>query len=55
MGFQVNQILKGLDITVILATMSLGCVDSPTYDESVATPIEQLRDPNAEIHFQHHN
>jgi HEAT repeat protein len=48
-----NQILKGLYITVILATISvLGCGNSPVYDESIATPIEQLRDPNAEVRFQ---
>ena len=48
-----NQILKGLYITVTLATISvLGCGNSPVYDESIATPIEQLRDPNAEVHSQ---
>ena len=41
-----NQILKGLYITVILATISvLGCGNSPVY-------IEQLRDPNAEVRSQ---
>ena len=48
-----NQTLKGLYITVILATISLsGCGASPVYDESITTPIEQLRDPNAEVRFQ---
>ena len=48
-----NQILKGLYITVILATISLsGCGASPVYDESITTPIEQLRDPNAEVRLQ---
>ena len=48
-----DQILKGLYIIAILATISvLGCGDSPVYDESIATPIEQSRDPNAEIGFQ---
>ena len=48
-----NQILKGLYITVTLTTISvLGCGDSPVYDESIATPIEQLRDPNTEVRSQ---
>ena len=48
-----GQILKVLYITPILVTISvLGCGGSPVYDESIATPIEQLRDPNAEVRFQ---
>ena len=48
-----GQILKGLCIAVTLATISVfGCGDSPVYDESIATPIERLRDPNAEVRFQ---
>ena len=48
-----TQILKGLYITAILATISLlGCGDSPVYDESIVNPIEQLRDPNAEVRSQ---
>ena len=48
-----SQILKGLYITAILVTISvLGCSDSPVYDESIATSIEQLRDPNAEVRYQ---
>ena len=48
-----GQILKGLCIAVTLATISvLGCGNSPVYDESIATPIERLRDPNAEIRSQ---
>ena len=52
-AFHDGQILKGLYITAILATISvLGCGDSPVYDESIVTPIEQLRDPNVEVRFQ---
>ena len=48
-----TQILKGIYITAILAIISLlGCGDSPVYDESITTPIEQLRDPNAEVRLQ---
>ena len=51
--FDKTQRLKGLYITAILATISLsGCGDSPVYDEGITTPIEQLRDPNAEVRLQ---
>ena len=52
-AFHDGQILKGLYIIAILVTSSLlGCGDSPVYDESIVTPIEQLRDPNVEVRFQ---
>lgn len=52
-AFHDGQILKGLYTVAILVIISLlGCGDSPVYDESIATPIEQLRDPNVEVRFQ---